>query len=719
MDARPRPRRLPALLMAAVGCCAMLATIYLHVPASPAPAVVVRRRLAFPFRLRSPPLPASANPDDYNSDVAVLLVRPSPPHSLHVVCVTQRPPSLRSGSNSPASEPPYPIAQFYDLDSLNLLSTSTNISDAVALRYRGAERIPGELQVTAISKFARPDPSVAFLYYLTKDEGYSFHVKVVEIAESSNSTYSPIYETVGAYGQADSPANGKCLSSESKCSDGGGFYGGCINFVTSNDNGCIHEGPPVNVLQYSLPGNMWINRFIYTFNKRLLYARQLETSSFRLISTDDESSMTEHKINAETGVVFKSLQSNGGPIVDKSILGKSLMLVELHAEGEGQAVLDIRYKATKNDDAFWFYVFLNHRPSPSSPWTQTRLIRSLESLRQFDEISFRSEDFYFVTNPVVAVSQTGKCAVFMYKGVLHVLDFVGSPNLLDEAPHGFTLMKSRLINTLQSDIRMRGAVIHDDGLFMAMVTDADNIITLRREYLFREKVASSGLSDLSASNVFLVPYEVNFVFDALLQQQQPANQNLPKSPATMKENIERYGWSVEKIWSPEIFNDPTILDTSIVSVAFIPPANTEHSGGGSSASVSPQLAILWKNDLLLILDLDSDQTSSFVATFLIRKWPMFAAMTVVVAFFVINEMRFWARDAVLRQTLLNPRPWTPVAANFAHAPQSATARSTTETVTTETNVSQSSDVSQATTTQTTSTTTVRTTVTVIESADSI
>ncbi|KAI9326616.1 hypothetical protein BDR26DRAFT_876918 [Obelidium mucronatum] len=459
---------------------------------------------------------------------------------------------------------------------------------------------------------------------------------------------------------------------------------------------------------------MWINRFTYSFKKSFLYWRYLDEAMFRLIPTPHDDVKME---SAATGaslhdgayqMVTKSLNLSlihPGPNMFnytgfKSGAFKSLALVELYAEAEARTVLDFRYKDV-GDDQFWFIVYLNYKPAESTNWTQTTLIKDFESRRDITDAPIQYDDFYFTVNPVVATSKNGTCAIFLWKGTLHVLDFVGPSSLASGSLHGFTMMRSRLVKSLQSNIRMRGALVDDDGLTIVLVTDTDSVISLKRNYTLRERPepipidpvydtlspdlaekenrrsdsstedSASPKTNVDASGptaenpnlaFFKTPWDIGFLFDA-----QPAISNIqgshalhnpqtspptPSSPTAILKTLERGAWRLDKLWSPDFLFEESLQTASIVSLVFIP--HNVQATDDKEKTPTKLLALLWSNDVLTILNLDESYSGSFVFRFMKEKWIMFVGMGIVVGLFIQNELRWSARDAFLRANFVRP-----------------------------------------------------------------
>ncbi|ORY48970.1 hypothetical protein BCR33DRAFT_714060 [Rhizoclosmatium globosum] len=664
-----------------------MGVVYLHIPSAPIPVLHSRTRLDFPFRLKSP-----VKTSDDEADYVVLFFKPGTSDALQVAWVANNPtlpsePGSDESTESPQKRLHNPVVQLYEAPIASFLTPDAlaappyltpNSLPAVPLRYLGAEKIPGKLHVMSISKFTYPNPSLALLYFKIGGggESYSFHTKVIEMF-SNNEAASEIHRS-----------DSGCFKDGIPC--------GCVNFLSSDKESCTHDGA-LKAFEFEMPGNMWINKFLYTYRKSLLYWRQLDDYMFRMIPTAD--SKIHGKIESES--------VNAGPMHDKPGYGsgfKSLALVEMFAEEGAQTVLDFRYKADGDDD-FWFYIFINHRGVGQTNWTQTIVHKTFESLRQVNDLPIQFDDYYFINNPVVSTARNGTCAVFLWKGILHVFDYVGSKNLVSGAPHGLTLMKSRLVKSLQTNVRMRGAVVDDDGLLIAMVTDTDNVISLQRNFTVRPRpeplpvdpVYETLAPDLAAQEAkernvatqeqpqeqsqqqqqpkplnpaeafFRAPFEIGFLFDA-----QPSVSNIgsvanlqnPETPpppkpvftTTLVDTLERGPWRLDKLWSPDFLNEVSLKKASIVSIALVPPQSTP-----DSQPPAKLISLLWSNDVLTVLNLSASQKDSFVLRFMQEKWVMFMGMAFVVAMFVQYEIAWAARDAMLRAYFARPFPAAVVA----------------------------------------------------------
>ncbi|KAJ3404100.1 hypothetical protein HDU80_003282 [Chytriomyces hyalinus] len=646
------------------------AVIHLHQPSSRIPSVFSRTHLAIPFRI------SSASLGDSSSDLAVLLFGPSSDSalSLQLACVAQNP---RQESSTPETQNKA-IVQVFDIQWNSLiqnasLSTHPHLTvpeiPTIKLRYRGAERIPGALHLVSISKFSTPYPSIAFLYYVVDGESYHFESKVVLIPGNDKDEFDHMSELPGS--------SSSTLESDSSCSRGNDAFGcACVNFISNNRESCHHSDPETLVARYILPGNMWIGKFSYSYSGSILYTRQLDKFSYRLISKQAQLQYSPSENNPVP--ILDSSSSLMGPILDKSIYGsnlKVLAITELYAEEGAHTVLDIRYDSL-DEDNFWFYVFLNYKAPGSSEWIQHVIVKGRETLVQMDEIPIRHDDYYFIINPIVAVSKGGKCAMFVYKGSVHVLDHVGPDKLKEESAHGFMLTKSRLVKSLQSNVRVRGMVVSDDGFVASMVTDTDSVVTLKRNYTIRARPepesppsqplrqessdsaasetsnsAESESAGHSAESFFRSPFDINFLYDsqpsisqiqsAGIVESEPSLVKELSSPVALSKLFERGKWRLESVWNPEFMNEVALREPStvIVSLALVPKSNPD--------------------DLtLLVLNLDEEESGSFIVSFFFEKWKMFLGMGVVIAFFTFNEVRFSRRDAALRAALF-PNPHAP------------------------------------------------------------
>ncbi|KAI8844017.1 hypothetical protein BJ741DRAFT_262091 [Chytriomyces cf. hyalinus JEL632] len=477
------------------------------------------------------------------------------------------------------------------------------------------------------------------------------------------------------------------LELDSSCSKGNDAFGcACVNFISNNRESCHHSGPETRVARYILPGNMWIGKYSYSYSGSILYTRQLDKFSYRLISKQAQLQCSSSEKNPVP--VLDSSSSLMGPILDKNTYGsnlKVLAITELYAEEGAHAVLDIRYDSL-DEDNFWFYVFLNYKAPGSSEWIQHVIVKGRETLVQMDEIPIRHDDYYFIINPIVAVSKGGKCAMFVYKGSVHVLDHVGSDKLKEESAHGFMLTKSRLVKSLQSNVRVRGMVVSNDGFVASMVTDTDSVVTLKRNYTIRARPepgsppsqplrqessdssasetsnsAESESAGHSAESFFRSPFDINFLYDsqpsisqiqsAVIVESEASPVKELSSPVALSKLFERGKWRLESVWNPEFMNEVALREPStvIVSLALVPKSNPDDL---------TLLALLFSNNILVVLNLDEEDSGSFIVSFFFEKWKMFLGMGVVIAFFTFNEVRFSRRDAALRAALF-PNPHAP------------------------------------------------------------
>ncbi|KAJ3019656.1 UNVERIFIED_CONTAM: hypothetical protein HDU68_010571 [Siphonaria sp. JEL0065] len=693
-----------AILLFCIGTLVMMGVIYLHIPSSPIPVVVGRTKLSFPFRLENE---AAAHDDDDTASFVALFVREG---RTQIVWVAKAVVQVYEASVAElvqvvASGPSRSSPSLSSSSPSSPSSSSDSSPNSVAARFLGAERIFGRRHITAIQKATRPLPALAFLSYAVdaSGESYAFSIKVIDLF--SNGAPNELQNHDSA-----SPESPPCINHANN--DAESVPCGCINFADLGDRreSCIHDtSAPFHTTTYKLPGNMWINRFSYTFKKSLLYWRYLDEQMFRLVPTVD-SRISEN---------IESSPINAGPQFSTAGLKsgfKSLALVELYSEDGVQTVLDFRYKDMGNDD-FWFKVFLNYRNANEIKWNQHLLINDYESRRQLSDVPIQYDDYYFTVNPVVALSRNGTCALFLWKGTIHVLDYVGSQKLANGESHGFTMMRSRLVKSLQSNIRMRGAVVDDDGLTVALVTDTDSVITLRRNFTVQERpeqppidpvyqVLAPGLAAKETSSkeiqssttepsdsksgpnsdstppaenpslaFFTAPWDIGFLFDT-----QPAISNIqalqslhnpspppplpPKSATAILPTLERGSWRLETLWSPDFMNEASVETASIVSLAFLPPdalpqlptTNDDTAADASQQTLKQPklLMLLWSNDIVLTLNLDETYGGSFIWRFIREKWSMFLGMGIVVGLFITNELRWSARDAFLRANFVMP-----------------------------------------------------------------
>ncbi|KAI8613172.1 hypothetical protein BC830DRAFT_1133373 [Chytriomyces sp. MP71] len=676
-----------AVLVFCCGSLVVLGVLYLHFPSSAIPSIHSRTLLKLPFR--------AASADPKVTDLAVLLVQG---RELCVAWVAKKP---STGTSST-------VVQIYDTPLAPIFNSSYSVDPSTLvttrMRYRGAERIHGKLHLISISKFTPQDPSIAFLSYVIDGESYHFEAKIIAVPESKSVSAE---ETHGwDVNDLPLPSQRETMESESPTclhadrsdltDDSQMFQCGCVNFVAADASrdSCFHVGPAAISSRFILPGNMWISKFSYSFTRSLLYLRQLDASAYRLIPSKLV------KKESDAGNLPSRLLSspeNAGPILEKDLHGSgvdSLVLTELYAEGDGQTILDIRSK-TVTDDSFHFTVHLHHRPNPLAPWAMSTLLRRFEVLAQLDELPVRYDDFYFLSNPVAAVSRGGRCAMWVYKGTVHILDWVGSDALKEGAAHGFTLTKSKLVKSLQSNVRVRGLVVADDGLMGVLVTDTDSIITIKRNFTIRERpeppadsdrdqsqdtlvaespVASpSANAEASADAFFASPFEVSFLFDAQPSISQIRAQP-PTAPGTktgeismqLQDSLERGRWRLDSLWNAELLNEATVRadNVSIVSLALLPKPSVKVDNEVEPPTL---LGVLFSNDVLFVLNLDSHHDGSFLRSFVQEKWKMFAGMFFVIAWFTYKEFSFSQRDAALRAVFFPPPPAAVVESDGARA----------------------------------------------------
>ncbi|KAJ3066851.1 hypothetical protein HK102_007547, partial [Quaeritorhiza haematococci] len=108
--------------------------------------------------------------------------------------------------------------------------------------FRFQHTLDGTVNHVAFSRHTSPYPSLALLYHQIKGEYVSYNARIYDIGSASPSS---------------------CPSEP--------------------ESACSVSTEPFAHRDVTMPGNMWINRFSYGPRKKLLYARRLDRSLFRLL----------------------------------------------------------------------------------------------------------------------------------------------------------------------------------------------------------------------------------------------------------------------------------------------------------------------------------------------------------------------------------------------------------------------------------------------------